>query len=134
MRDIKFRVWSNRDKIWLNHCAVIDCGGKVGSHFVEVTAENKIIEHCPSIDHLEPIIQQYTGLKDRNGKEIYEGDIIKYSKLDYRVVWYDWLCRYRIECPKYVTYKIIANEDFTDRIAQCSEIVGNIFETPELLK
>lgn len=64
----------------------------------------------------EGYIEQYTGLKDRNGKEIYEGDIV-YLAGQGNVV---------MEFPFFDLYDAAAENDI-------GEIVGNIHENPELL-
>ncbi len=74
---------------------------------------------------------QYTGLKDRNGKEIYESDIVKCVNGDTgEVIWEEHDCCFNItdyynSSNDYPTMAFIEGEPF--------EILGNIYENPELL-
>lgn len=76
-----------------------------------------------------PIVMQYTGLKDKNGKEIYEGDIVIIGKsLIEEIKWLDesnWIGE---KCPVngWVNHGSIYK--------QKPEIIGNIYENPELLR
>lgn len=70
------------------------------------------------------IMLQYTGLKDKNGKEIYQGDILLDFKGDKRVVEY-------IDNGFWCSYP---NGDHYFPATEHREIIGNIYENPELLK
>ncbi|MDU6797134.1 MAG: YopX family protein [Streptococcus agalactiae] len=77
------------------------------------------------------VLMQSTGLKDKNGKEIFEGDIVKMSKDVYSEPTYYEVVRhrggaYRLESKKHGC-------ELWLRHADC-EVVGNVYENPELLE
>jgi len=84
-------------------------------------------------------VRQYTGLKDKNSKEIYEGDILKdtITKMVYTVKF--GLCFKRGYNGWYVhneehSYTTSINGDYDTNNNSMIEIIGNIYENPELLK
>ena len=70
------------------------------------------------------IWMQFTGLLDKNGKEIYEGDILKWNDEVSQVMWRLYDSMFEIE-------KIF--NGFSERVTSDYEIIGNIYENPELL-
>lgn len=74
---------------------------------------------------------QYIGVTDKNGKEIYEGDIVKHDVSDTigTVKWY---------CEDYVGWCVddiqIGEQQFTGEMWNECDVIGNIFDNPELLE
>ena len=67
---------------------------------------------------------QFTGLKDKNGKEIYEGDILTYSTMKAKVVFNE----------EHAAFELCQRERIDNPISDSWEVIGNIYETPEKLK
>jgi len=118
-RPIKFRVWDIKHKWWYNDVLSLGvfCGNKDKDDFA---------------------IQQFTGLKDKNGKDIYEGDICnirRYQHLDKIRKWIVgeviWGCEHGWNFRTYYGKDFIGTR-FTE--VEEIEVIGNIFENPELLK
>lgn len=77
------------------------------------------------------ILMQSTGLKDKNGKEIFEGDIVKMAKDVYSEPTYYEIVRHRGGA-----YRLESNQHGCElwlRHTNC-EVIGNIYENPELLE
>ena len=123
MREIKFRIWDAENKIikhimcfysdeqieYRNGMAIIALNKKRGDDFV---------------------LMQYTGVKDKYGKEIYEGDIVRYNDRQIGViVWEHTSFVLKLLNDKKNTIILWYDVDTKDNI----EVIGNIYENPELL-
>ncbi len=140
MRDIKFRVWDKqKKKIFYDvDCVSVSLGGGLILNFQE--DESDVSEFYE--------LMQYTGLKDKNGREIYEGDIVRHQSgfitqigKGFSVVeWCEcgWFYRwYQIEHENTETGEIeAAGWKYTKMYDSdgCDDIIGNIYENPEMLK
>ena len=108
-RPLKFRVWNNKEQCFDNPAVL------------EVFDNSGELNHLYDKDKLYSAIQQYTGIKDINGKEIYEGDFVKGATTkEYGAVYWDRTNA----CFSYIS------NNFSCTIAAIKglEVVGNIYE------
>ncbi len=133
MREIKFRAWFEGH---MYEVAKLDFWGDPEQATCDLAGpgENGEGEEFFDIYVGEVELMQYTGLKDKNGKEIYEGDIVEnstqtvYLGHKYEVVWN----------KNYAGYQLMSN-GFASNIPLIQnfmsyKVIGNIYENPELLE
>jgi uncharacterized phage protein (TIGR01671 family) len=134
-RPIKFRVWlPSLNRFSVDNSAFINCYGKLyGVTKPSLVDDSQSIVNIGQFKELDGYtIQWYTGLNDKNNKEIFEGDIVKWADLNYLVEWNETNYKWQGRCPYYRKYHHPTTEHFRD--LHNGLVVGNIFEQPELLK
>lgn len=137
-QEIKFRAWNKKDKVMVDVAAM-----NFGPSGLWSLIEDADDAELQLADNYE--LMQYTGLKDKNGREIYEGDILSFGSVwnngdnedideefHIGVVEYD---------PNYAVYNVNCEESgehrfmFTEVVNYDGfGVIGNIFENPELLE
>ena len=132
MRDIKFRAWDKKENDWFD-----EDGGDL---YIELNGNINFGWNGEIMDDYTDriILMQYTGLKDKNGVEIYEGGIVHWmtefiSPMDMRT-------KHKIDINVEVHQKEsgewvmgkVGNTLFEELLDV--EVIGNIYENPELLE
>lgn len=83
----------------------------------------------------ENTICQYTGLTDKNGKKIFEGDILRYAdEIILKTVWNDRKYGFAAQCVKGSVLLKDCKWGLWEFESDEAEVIGNIFDNPELLK
>lgn len=128
MREIKFRAYAVEDLIdsqWIENGY-----GVTKIKYTDGASSVHILTSYGDYQVVEDSVGQYTGLKDRNKREIYEGDIVQFTD------------NYDTDIPPRIGVVKFNNASFyiTDGAYSCYrwidinvEIIGNIYENPELI-
>ena len=109
-REIKFKVW-DKNKSQMSEPFELN---------------NELDCYMGWLDGCE--LMQYTGLKDKNGVEIYEGDIVEDSSSRYKIIYHT---------DGFYLHNIYEPENILLQLRHCyllNTVIGNIYENPELIK
>lgn len=124
MREIKFRAWNGKEMFNVDVLAISPCTWDCPDY----QKRGVSLAYQPHIK-----VMQYTGLKDREGAEIYEGDILKDHSGVGEVEWVQEHCAFRIfvKDPDFGNMYMVLESDGQMKY---TEIIGNIYEHRHLLE
>ena len=141
MRELKFRIWDRQAKAWAENDCSLHCfsnwqidpftgqltdfvgaiDGDRETRYNANPAPNYYFRGSEIVNEPRYVLVQFTGMKDKNGVEIYEGDFIRFEKQE--GVWSD-----QLNTITEVKYPFICGN------AYLGEVIGNVMKNPELLK
>jgi len=129
MRQIKFRAWDKTSDVMRTDISSIDYDSTGNICQINVITGTDIL-----FPEKEAVLMQYTDLKDKNGVEIYEGDIVDCERHGFTtsIEYYGGAFRCRSEGVPLSLYidECYADKDDNNQL----EVIGNIYENPELLE
>lgn len=143
MRTIKFRVWNKKTNNWVEDCGPSDRNDCDGVNlFGETILFGHFMDGVSIEDFNECVALQYTGLDDKNGKGIFEGDIVRASgnNCEYEVDFGEHTLSDDYDGTEYCGFYLRAIDKSSwpvESIGVDSKsiltVIGNIYENPELL-
>lgn len=134
MREIIFRGKRCDNDMWVEgfYCCLYDSKGNESCRIYPGYAETDCGDFYPDWFGVDPeTVGQYTGLKDKNGKKIFEGDIVRYGDTVHKVVFEqrNGTAYFGLVYSSIETFPF----DYYQDLKQI-EVIGNIHENPELLE
>ena len=140
-REIEYRG-QDKDNNWVHGDLIHGVNAKKGNLYILPLERN--LAYAPNCDTLDGVkienktIGQFTGLRDKNGVKIYEGDILKIKETQFQIGGLHQVAFYE---DRYITYSILYNDidqankhplayqiEYAD-----AHVIGNIYDNPELL-
>ena len=125
MRELKFRVWNGHA---MEHNVTV---GKFGNFYVNPEngdglnpKDSASLTTCTTKYHESTPVMQYTGLKDKSGREIYEGDVLSDGEHNYVISWNVEMATFTLK-RKGWAFSHFFKEGLDN---ETSEVIGNIYE------
>lgn len=139
MREIKFRAWDIVNKM-MGLVSTWNGMREVGEYAYIAVDEYNGNAHFAVVKTADAILMQFTGLHDKNGKDIYEGDIFDcmylrdgHTNHRYSVIFNEFSAAFDLQrhgepCPQ-----VQVRQTVKDHAGWRGTVIGNIYENPELI-
>lgn len=131
-RKIKFRG-KDKDNNWVNGDLIHGVNTKKGNLYILPLEHN--LAYIPNCHYLDGVkienktIGQFTGLRDKNGVEIYERDVLKEGNQIILVLWDNEYASFTLHCENWSCLGFFYEDLDVDKV----EVIGNTYDNPELL-
>lgn len=140
-REIKFRAWDkdNKQMVYIDLMRLNSWDGQIDSGWYE---DDEEVAHSLWLEFQEGRVMQYTGLKDKNGVEIYEGDIlnIRFRDVGRLFKWEAGTIKWHQPSSAFKWFSLeedpsdANNYWLSEADVKSREIIGNIYSNPNLLE
>lgn len=133
MREIKFRSWDKNNETMEYEGYGDNSGDRSSSYYPRIELNGYVCDES----HDSFVLMQFTGLIDKNGEEIFEGDILKWKDKKYIKAVVEWgeqadQARWLVvENLDVYDLSDLAHRNLVERIE--AEVIGNIYENPDLV-
>lgn len=125
MREILFRGKRTDNGKWVKG----DPAGSIRGAISKIEFYDGLTD-CETVDVIPETVGQFTGLTDRNGVKIFEGDIVEYSNVNYEIKYIEGFAAFSLRSVDNMNYAPCITTNTVPRMS----VIGNIHENHELLE
>ena len=139
MREIKFRAWTGKKMLYQDKQYLASFIRRIVPEIILDHGGESFSQHesyLPNGGEISEYLMQFTGLQDKNGKNIYDGDILELNCLGYGGTYKTraLITPRDVNWMLYTPDEPIKYQRLDKKWEPECEVIGNIYENPELLK